>query len=415
MARVIELGEKVERAHEIASKAREFEKQLSRNLVDRGNEADLLTLALLLGRNAVLIGSAGTAKSEITNKVSKLIDGSVFSIQLSRDTETSEVLGYFDPKVFKDEGKLIRLTDGTLLTADVAVFDEVFEANSILLNALRSAINEKKFYDHGTAYDIPLWSLIGSSNLVPEDPRLAALYDRFLFRGFVQPVGALGKTVELLRAGRSIDLERTNGVNTKPEITVADFKEFRRLVDQVADSVLPLVLPDGTAGEVTSKLVEAFVNLRIAGVELSDRRKVMAQKAVIAAALLDGKSEASMEDLRVLRYLAPETEEQVGDVDSVLRQIIPTDRMTTMDLQVAADSIKRILEPGMPVTEDILEHISEGIETFRTYSASREVSEDVRSFAGTQLRDIESLIRESGKPEFAELKNKYDLTEVQRQ
>ena len=410
MERVVEPGEKLERAHQIAAKARQFETQLSRNLVDRNNEADMLTLALLLGRNAVLIGDAGTAKSEITNRANALIDGNVFSIQLSRDTEASEVLGYFNPKVFKDEGKLVRITAGTLLEANVAVLDEVFEANSILLNALRSAINEKKFYDHGSAYNIPLWSVIGSSNLVPEDPRLAALYDRFLFRGFVQPVGELGKTIELLKAGRAIDLEKTMGAVTTPIINVQEFREFRVLVDQLSDYVLPI-----ENGDVVVKLVEAFTNLRAAGVPMSDRRMVMAQKAVVAAALFDGKNEADVEDLRVLRYLAPETDEQVGKIETVLKSIIPTDRMTIMDLQVAADSIKKILEPGMPVTDDILAHIADGIDTFKIYAQSHGTSNDVREFAKRQLDEIEDKVRASTKPELDDLKIRFDLSGAKRQ
>ena len=396
-----DVDEKLEAAHRIAERASKFEAQLNRNLVGRQDEADLITLALLLGKNAVLIGERGTAKSEITNRIGKLVDGRVFSMQLNRDTESSEVLGYFDPKVFKDEGRLVRNTDGTLLTADIAVLDEVFEANSILLNALRSSLLEKKFPDHGVYYDIKLWSAFGSSNMIPEDPRLDALYDRFLFRGFVQNMGQQGRMMELLQAGREMDLERVGNVDFKHEISIDDFKTFSGLVDQLGNHVLPLRLESGETGEVATKLMEAF--------HISDRRMMMIQKAVVASALLDGKSMADAGDLRVLRYLAPDTREKAGHVETVLRLLIPTDRRTKQDLQVAADAARNIIEPGVPVTREILDMISETIEQLRLYSRSHTAIPEIRAFAKTHLESIEKLLGESRKPEFEDLKTKFGL------
>ncbi len=432
-------GEKLHRAHQITSKARAFENKLVRNLVDRENEAYLLTLSLLMGRNAVLIGDAGTAKSEITNRVSRLVEGSTFSIQLSRDTEAHEILGHFDPVKFKKEGKLVRSTQGTLLTANIAILDEVFEANSIVLNALRAPILENKFYDHGVAYDIPLWSVLGSSNLVPEDPRLAALYDRFVLRGFVQPVGDLGKTEELLRASRAIDLEKSGSSDTDAakerrrrlffsrisgsngpetgeyEISVSDFREFRRLSDQLADHVLPITAADGETGEVISAMIETFADLRTVGIEVSDRNKGRAQKAIIAAALLDGKDRAEFGDLRVLRYIVPQRDDQVAEVDAVLRQIIPSQRTTMQEVQVAVDSIKRGLTPGMPLTEDVLENMAEGIETLRELVGIRDYDQQVRSLARRGLDEIEEGLKASDRPEFGSLKQRLNLSDAMRQ
>ena len=163
-------------------------------------------------------------------------------------------------------------------------------------------------------YDIKLWSAFGSSNMIPEDPRLDALYDRFLFRGFVQNMGQQGRMMELLQAGREMDLERVGNVDFKHEISIDDFKTFSGLVDQLGNHVLPLRLESGETGEVATKLMEAFSSIEIAGVHISDRRMMMIQKAVVASALLDGKSMADAGDLRFSRYLAPDTREKAGHV-----------------------------------------------------------------------------------------------------
>ena len=81
-----------------------------------------------------------------------------------------------------------RLTQGYLPSANIAFIDEVFKANSAILNALLTILNEREFDNGDQRIKLPLISVIGASNELPDNPELDALYDRFLCRYKVSPV-----------------------------------------------------------------------------------------------------------------------------------------------------------------------------------------------------------------------------------
>ncbi|MBO1912898.1 AAA family ATPase, partial [Microvirga sp. 3-52] len=67
--------------------------------------------------------------------------------------------------------------------ANLVFLDEIFKANSAILNSLLTLINERLFYNNGTPAKVPLMSVIGASNEYPEEGEgLEALFDRFLLR-----------------------------------------------------------------------------------------------------------------------------------------------------------------------------------------------------------------------------------------
>ncbi len=83
----------------------------------------------------------------------------------------------------------MRQTAGYLPTAEVAFIDEIFKANSAILNALLTILNERLFDNGNQRLQAPLLCLVGASNELPESEELDALYDRFLVRRTVAQVG----------------------------------------------------------------------------------------------------------------------------------------------------------------------------------------------------------------------------------
>ena len=70
----------------------------------------------------------------------------------------------------------------TWLQAEVAFIDEVFKANSAILNTLLTILNERLFDNGSERVPVPLVTLVAASNEMPESEELDALYDRFLLR-----------------------------------------------------------------------------------------------------------------------------------------------------------------------------------------------------------------------------------------
>lgn len=54
----------------------------------------------------------------------------------------------------------MRKTDGYLPTAEVAFIDEIFKANSAILNALLTLLNERLFDNGNQRYKVPLLCLV---------------------------------------------------------------------------------------------------------------------------------------------------------------------------------------------------------------------------------------------------------------
>src|SRR5690606_20606604 len=81
-----------------------------------------------------------------------------------------------------EKGVYKRNTANKLPEAHFVFLDEIFKANSAILNSLLTLINERIFYNNGGIVHSPLISVIGASNEYPEDENLEALFDRFLLR-----------------------------------------------------------------------------------------------------------------------------------------------------------------------------------------------------------------------------------------
>ena len=157
-------------------------KDLKNTFIGKNEIIDLLGICLIARENAFLLGPPGTAKSAIVRSLSNSIeDGKNFEYLLTRFTEPNEIFGPFDIKKLK-EGELITNTEGMMPEASLVFFDEIFNANSAILNSLLMALNEKIFRRGKETKILPALMFVGASNVLPEDEALNALLDRFLIR-----------------------------------------------------------------------------------------------------------------------------------------------------------------------------------------------------------------------------------------
>ena len=136
--------------------------QVSHGLFERDEAVRLLILAALSGEHLLLVGPPGTAKSELARRLHQVFGGTYFERLLTRFSVPEELFGPLSLAAL-DEGRYERDIVGYLPCASVAFLDEVFKANSAILNALLTVLNERQFDQGAQRVAVPLVSLVATT------------------------------------------------------------------------------------------------------------------------------------------------------------------------------------------------------------------------------------------------------------
>ncbi len=266
---------------------------LKRRFVGRDEVVDLIALAVTAGEHLFLHGPPGTAKSALIRQFARAVRGNYFEYLLTRFSEPNEVFGPIDLARLR-EGTVATVTTGMLPEGEFIFLDELFNANSAILNNLLTVLNERIYRRGAETHQLPLLSLFAASNHLPEDEALRALFDRFLLRCHVDNLKR-EEMPRLLEAGW--ELERA--VPLDSTVSAADLRALALEVYRVE------------LGGVLERYSELVAKVRDLGVALTDRRAVKVLKLVAASAVLCLRSDARVSDFWVLRYVW-DREEQVA-------------------------------------------------------------------------------------------------------
>jgi len=262
---------------------------LEAGLVERRQVLRASLLAALAGEHTLLVGPPGTAKSALARRIHLAFrDARYFERLLTRFTVPEELFGPLSIRAL-EEDRYERHVAGFLPDAAVAFIDEVFKANSAILNALLTLLNEREF-DNGAGHlRCPLISVVGATNVVPEDEVAEAFFDRFLLRLTVAPVSAEGFR-RLLGEDRAALPEAL----APPSALQLDEADLGALAQAAAACALPAAVLD--------RLAELRAWLAGRGVYVSDRRWVKLAHLLRVAAASEGRAAASEWDLGLVPY-----------------------------------------------------------------------------------------------------------------
>lgn len=296
---------------------------LKTNILEREDVIFGLLIALIARKNIVLIGPPGTAKSLLSSELSRCITGiNYFQWLLTRFSTPEELFGPVSLKAL-EQGVYQRNTAHKLPEAHLSFLDECFKANSAILNALLTLLNERLFYNNGHPISCPLFTIVGASNEYPEQEEgLEALWSRFLLRYEVLPI------VEDVSFSKMLTM---TSIQQRPTISLQELYQIQATADAV---------------QVNQDIVDAYINLRkeLSSINIRpvDRTWRDSISLIKAHAIMEGRVIADISDLEILKDVLWEEPGQKKDVAAVVRKFsVDTVTAEIQDIMAEAQEIRK--------------------------------------------------------------------------
>lgn len=298
------LREKIEKNLEI----------LNNGLVGKEKVMKMGLLSILSGENMILVGPPGTAKSEISRRLREILadtdSETYFEYLFTKFTTPEEIFGPLSIKQLQND-KFERNTEGYMPSSRIVFLDEIFKANSSILNTLLTILNERVFHNGLKREKTPLISLIGASNELPfENDELTALYDRFLIRVVVGYVS--DDEIEELLDIKETEME----IPAEIKFTESDLNEIRNESEKV---------------RVTSGIKRTVMQIRqdynkIFAEDnheiISDRKLVKMVKLLKISAYLNGRDKVDFSDLMLLTNCLWNNPENIEKVTKLVLEAV---------------------------------------------------------------------------------------------
>jgi MoxR-like ATPase len=362
---------------------------LATNLLERETAIEAALLALLTGEHLLLLGPPGTAKSLLVRSLCQRLEGTTyFERLLTRFSTPEELFGPLSLSALEND-QYRRITRGTLVEAHIAFLDEVYKANSSILNSLLAIVNERIYHEAGQALPVPLLSLFGASNETPEDASLAALHDRFLLRVVVPPLADDASMRALFT------LQPSPPTTT---ITLDDLRGAQAKIQQ-------FVLTDDTREAIITIKHE----LESEGIAASDRRWKACAQLVRAKAWLEAQAQTSSDNCEVLVHSLWSEPSQIRVVERVVSKVANPLALEAVELEDAAKdlydqrpqpdnpNLTQALEPILRQLSDIHTRLEQRIaavpekRAFRARQALTKIETYHRALSQLALRSLSKL------------------------
>jgi MoxR-like ATPase len=288
---------------EIDAALRTMRERMDAYIIGLDGVKEATLLALIAREHVYLQGEPGCAKTLLAEVAGQTANLRFHFAQFHRDTRLTELIGdtlLLRAPASPEGGEVIRqvLRPGGVLTAEVAVLDDISRAPGEALNVLLRILNERKYQD----MRIPLMTAMATSNPAGADyynePLDPANLDRFTIQ--LKVTGTVGQ--QNWQDARRI-MDRYEGMS--PELS-GEGAVPAELLAAAHEGHKTVVLPPVVL-EAYRKFLDALVNKHGCTPKnslLTDRTMlVKVPRMIKAMAYLHGRDRAELDDLRVLKYI----------------------------------------------------------------------------------------------------------------
>jgi MoxR-like ATPase len=310
---------------QVRNKFKALNTDLQGYFAEREHIINGILVGVIAKQHILLLGPPGTAKTLLAQSINNSIEGSqFFSWLLTKFSTPEEVFGPISLQGLK-ENKYERILSNKLPEAHIALLDEIFKANSSILNSLLSIVNERIYYNGTQPVRCPLISAIGTSNELPEGDELNALYDRFAIKFHVDYI----KNQHLLK-----NLLTDNMAQYSP-------------TNKISLEEIAFMQAEAEKLPITEEFVQILLNIKqhleTEGIVASDRKWKQIISILKASALIEGYKCPNEESLLILPHLLWTEPKQLQKIRQVIMQQSNSGSMRAIEIQDAAHELMRIL------------------------------------------------------------------------
>jgi len=363
----------------------QIRQELKQLFVERDEIIDGALVALISAQNILLIGPPGTAKSMLADEICSRVESArYFQWLLTRFTTPEELFGAVSLKALEQDDYR-RVTTHKLPEAHIAFLDEIFKANSSILNSTLSIINERRFHNGQEIMHVPLVTLFGASNELPEDDELTALYDRFLLRFVVEYI------VEDYRFLRMLE---SRSAESRTGLTFGELNRLQREAELVT-------IPD----YIYRALADIRRELNKKQIVASDRRYRQSLGLLRAHAYLMGDKAVSDRSLAFLEHVLWKEPSERNEIRTVINEIVLGFEQEVQELLYQAREIEEYVRRQWDTEDQRSQALIEGHTKLRNILSKADriverASESRRSSARVEemkdhIQDIQRRLLES--------------------
>lgn len=342
---------------------------------------------MLSGEHVVLLGPPGTAKSLLARTICEIIqDGHYFDYLLTRFTTPDEIFGPLSIKKLEQD-IYERQTDSYLPASHIAFLDEIFKANSSILNSLLTLINERMFHNGSQLMKVPLISIFGASNETPEDETLGALYDRFLVRVLVN-------FVEEDESFSSIVFGKAGSVPIKTKLSIKELETLSIFAKKVR-----------VPKEIQEMIIVLKRNLSEIGIILSDRRWKQLVGFLRTLAAASNRNSVYETDLLILQEMLWDEPSQIAGIRDIVWNAVVAAEHDAETLKDDVESTKSTFEKAH--SKRVKTKDRYGDETGKTKKQKIKLNDVSFRMYMTQIRDLDKSLK-SARIKVSDRRKKYE-------